>query len=75
MKYMDVIANAIMLQNVADLTNVLNDMANEGFKITPELVSRLSPYMRENILRFGKWSLDMDDVPEPLMPKSIPIAA
>ncbi len=75
MKYMDVIANAVMLQNVADLTNILNDMANEGFKITPELVSSLSPYMRENILRFGKWSLDMNDMPEPLQPKPVPIVS
>ncbi|MEN8237487.1 MAG: Tn3 family transposase [Pseudomonadota bacterium] len=75
MKYMDVVANAIMLQNVADLTDVLNDMANEGFKITPELISSLSPYMCENILRFGKWSLDMEDLPEPLQPKPLPITA
>lgn len=74
MKYMDVIANAIMLQNVVDLTNVLNKMDEEGFVITPELVKCLSPYMRENILRFGKWTLDMDDQPEPLGLKSIPIS-
>lgn len=34
---MDVVANAIMLQNVADLTEVLNSMAEDGFTITPEL--------------------------------------
>ena len=62
-----------MLQNVADLTNALNNMANESFKITPELVGTLSPYMRENILRFGKWSLDMEVLPEPLEPKPVQI--
>ena len=30
MKYLDVIANAIMLQNVVDLTDVLIEMASEG---------------------------------------------
>ena len=62
-----------MLQNVADLTNALNNMANESFKITPELVGTLRPYMRENILRFGKWSLDMEVLPEPLEPKPVQI--
>ncbi len=74
MKYMDVIANAIMLQNVTDLTNVLNEMANEGFNVTPELVKSLSPYIREHILRFGKWSLDMEDLPDPLRPENFQFA-
>ncbi|MCB1977213.1 MAG: Tn3 family transposase [Nitrosomonas sp.] len=74
MKYMDVVANAIMLQNVADLTDALNTMAEDGFTITPVLVASLSPYTRENILRFGRWTLDMNDVPEPLKPKTVPIA-
>ena len=34
MKYMDVVANAIMLQNVVDLTDVLTSMADDGFEIT-----------------------------------------
>lgn len=73
MKYLDVVANAIMLQNVVDLTDVLNAMAEDGFAITPELVASLSPYMREHILRFGRLMIDMDDVPKPLQPKSVPI--
>jgi len=73
MKYMDIIANSIMLQNVADLTEVLNTMAEEGFKITPELIAGLSPYMCESILRFGKWNLDMQELPNQLNPKPIQI--
>lgn len=75
MKYLDVIANAIMLQNVVDLTNVLNAMAEDGFRITPELVASLSPYMRKHILRFGRLMLDINDVPKPLQPRAVPIAA
>lgn len=73
MKYMDIIANSVMLQNVVDLTDVLYDMANQGFQITPELIESLSPYTCENILRFGKWTLDMEDLPNQLSPKTIPI--
>lgn len=75
MKYLDVIANAIMLQNVADLTDVLNAMAEDGFEITQELVASLSPYIREHILRFGRLTLDTNDAPKPLQPKSVPVAA
>ncbi len=42
-KYTDLIANAIMLHNVVDLTNVLNEMNAEGKETTKELVAGLSP--------------------------------
>lgn len=73
-KYMDLIANAIMLRNVADLTGLLSDMAAEGLPVTKELAARLSPYMREHIRRFGHYTLDMDDLPPPLELKSLPIS-
>ncbi|MGI9289534.1 MAG: transposase [Pseudomonadales bacterium] len=73
MKYMDVVANAIMLQNVVDLTEVLNSMAEDGITITPELLGGLSPYMREHILRFGQWMLNMEDKPPPLRPRTVPV--
>ena len=73
MKYLDVIANTIMLQNVSDLTDVLIEMANEDWVITQEHLAGLSPYVREHILRFGRLSLDMDDTPEPLQPRAVPV--
>ncbi len=69
-KYTSLVANAIMLQNVVDLTDVINGMIAEGYPVTPEFISRLSPYMRRHILRFGRYILN-EDVPEPLRP--IPI--
>jgi TnpA family transposase len=74
-KYMDIVANAIMLNNVVDLTAVLNEMTEEGIDVTPELIQCLSPYMREHILRFGKWMLDMDDEPPALQPELLIVAA
>jgi TnpA family transposase len=75
LKYMNLVANAIMLSNVADLTDVVVDMAEHGHQVTPELVARLSPYTREHIRRFGRYILDMDDLPESLAPKALPFAA
>lgn len=74
-KYMNLVANAVMLHNVVDLTEVLTNMALEGYTITKELVSCLSPYTREHIRRFGQYLLDMEQQPLPLELKSLPIAA
>lgn len=72
-KYMDLVANTIMLHNVSDLTDVLTGMAAEGWPLTKELIGRLSPYMREHLRRFGQYMLDMDILPPPLVPKSLGI--
>jgi len=38
-KYKDLIANAIMLHNVVDMTDVLHDMRQEGYEVTSEFAS------------------------------------
>lgn len=73
-KYMDLVANVIMLHNVSDLTNVLADMAAEGWCLTKDLVARLSPYIRGHLRRFGEYVLDMDDLPPPLVLRFLGIA-
>jgi TnpA family transposase len=72
LKYASLVANAVMLSNVADLTRVLSDMAGDGHPVTPELVTCTSPYMRRHILRFGKYALDMDSLPDTLDPQPLP---
>jgi TnpA family transposase len=67
-KYKDLIANAIMLQNVADMTDVLHAMALEGYTVTTEVVATFSPYLREHIKRFGEYVIDLEATPPPLQP-------
>jgi TnpA family transposase len=67
-KYMDLVANAVMLQNVVDMTDGLHQMAQEGDAITKEKVARLSPYLTEHIKRFGEYVVDLDSRPVPLQP-------
>lgn len=71
-KYASLVANAIMLSNVADLTDVINSMVADGLPVTPELAASLSPYARAKIRRFGKYSIDIEDIPEPLNPAPLP---
>jgi hypothetical protein len=61
-----------MLSNVADLTDVLSSMAADGHPVTADLAASASPYMRKNIRRFGKYGLDMEELPTPLSPKPLP---
>lgn len=72
LKYASLVANAVMLSNVADLTEVLSAMAKDGHPVTPELVACTSPHIREHIRRFGRFALDMGDLPNPLNPQPLP---
>jgi hypothetical protein len=70
-KYRDLVANAVMLHNVVDMTHVLYELQQEGIYVTPEIVSRLSPYLTEHIKRFGQYFLDMITQPDLLQPKML----
>ena len=70
-KYADLIANIVMLHNVVDLTDVLHQMNTEGEIVSKELIEKLSPYMNQQLRRFGTFLLDMDDLPDPLQIKNI----
>jgi hypothetical protein len=72
LKYASLVANTVMLSNVADLTTVLSEMAADGHPVTPALVASLSPYTRAHILRFGQYALDMANLPDPLDPQPLP---
>ena len=64
-KYKEVIANAVILQNVVDMTQVLRALSEEGVGISREMVAGLSPYLTRNIKRFGDYTLDMTIPPQP----------
>ena len=74
-KYMDLVANVIMLHNVHDLTEILADMEAEGWTLTRELLAGMSPYMRKHIRRCGRYLLDMEDLPPPLALRMLRILA
>lgn len=76
-KYKDLIANAIMLQNVVDMTEVLHAMAQEGHEVTLDVIATFSPYLVEHIKRFGEYVIDTETVPPPLQPDKffLPVAA
>lgn len=65
---MSVVANAIMLHNVVDLSATVNELVADGMTVTKEMVAHLRPYMREQIRRFCRYDLEIDSTPPPLDP-------
>ena len=57
-----------MLQNVVDMTDVLNGMIQEGYVVTADVAATFSPYLTEHIKRFGEYVLDTEAIPPPLQP-------
>lgn len=69
-KYLNLVANAVVLHNVVDITNALHEMRAAGQTVTKELIAHISPYKTQHIKRFCEYFLDMDEVPPPLEPDS-----
>jgi hypothetical protein len=64
--YNELVANAVVLQNVVDQTHVLHQLKAEGVAISPGDLAFLSPYATSNLKRFG-------DYPTNLMPDPVPM--
>ncbi|PCI27632.1 Tn3 family transposase [Candidatus Wolfebacteria bacterium] len=62
-KYNDLVTNSVMLQNVIDMTNIINELKNEGMEISINDISYLSPYITEHIKRFGDYIIDLSNIP------------
>ncbi len=63
-KYTDVLANAVILHNVYDMTAVLRDLIAEGVAVRPEDIATLSPYLTSHIKRFGEYTLSEQAPPD-----------
>jgi hypothetical protein len=64
-KYTDLIANCIMLDNMLEMNTALNSLVREGCTPTIDQLAALSPYQTRHIKRFGDYELDLDVVALP----------
>jgi hypothetical protein len=60
-----------MLQTVADLTQVIRQLVEEGYPVRAEDLERLSPYATQHLKRFGT-NPDEFGLYEPRLPTSLP---
>jgi TnpA family transposase len=65
LRYNDLLASAVILQNVIDMSRIIADLRQEGWTITEEDLSLLSPYLTPGVKRFGEYGLDFDRELEP----------
>lgn len=65
-KYNNLVANALIFQNVIDQTRIIRNLMNEGFTVLAEDLKTLSPYLTKHIKRFGDYVVDLSEVPPPL---------
>lgn len=65
-KFNTLIADAVIFQNVIDLTKVIREIIDEGVSVTEEELKALSPYLTKHIKRFGEYVVDLTDVLPPL---------
>lgn len=59
-KYNDLLANIVILQNTIDMENVVKQLKNEGLDVSKQDIKNLSPYLTSHIKRFGEYVIDLD---------------
>jgi len=65
-KYNDLLANCVILNNTVELSDKLNALAQEGYVLTKDELAALSPYQTQHVKRFGHYELDLQTVPQPI---------
>ncbi|RAP37753.1 hypothetical protein DID80_03555 [Candidatus Marinamargulisbacteria bacterium SCGC AAA071-K20] len=65
-KYNSLIANIVMLQNVVDMSAIIQELESEGMTINKDDLSLLSPYMTSQIRRFGDYIVNTNNKPPDL---------
>ena len=70
-KYNDLVANAVIFQNVVDVSRVLHTLIAEGYPVKREDVAALSPYLTRHVKRFGDYFIDVSVLPQPLSEREL----
>jgi TnpA family transposase len=70
-RYIDLVASAVILQNTVDMMRVLQELHAAGEPVTVADIEFLSPYMTAGIKRFGNYHLDLKRPPEPWVKESL----
>ncbi len=64
-KYLDLVASAVILQNAVDISLVVQQLSAEGVHVSRELLATLSPYLTRHIKRYGDYVVDWKNIPQP----------
>jgi TnpA family transposase len=70
-KYNHLVASAVAIQNVIDLTRAVRELVHEGYPVKREDLAQLSPYQTRHLKRFGDYVLTAAP-PEPFDGELVP---
>lgn len=70
LRYIDLVASAVILQNTADMMRVIEDLVEEGYDLQESDLGFTSPYGRYT-KRFGTFHLDPKKPPEPWLRETL----
>lgn len=65
-KYLDLVASAVILQNAFDMSKAIQALSLEGYSINQKEIATLSPYITRHIKRYGDYVVDLHNIPQPL---------
>jgi hypothetical protein len=52
--------------NTVEMSEKLNELAQEGYVLTKDELAALSPYQTQRVKRFGQYELDLQTLPPPI---------
>ncbi|MFE5008808.1 Tn3 family transposase [Streptomyces sp. NPDC056690] len=56
MNFNALLTNAVVFHNAVDIAEIVRQLLEEGWKIVPEDLAQVSPYLTERLQRFGEYS-------------------
>jgi len=65
LRYNDLVATAVILQNTVDMARIVTDLERQGWKISATDLAFLSPYQTSTVKRFGEYVVNLNHPPEP----------
>jgi TnpA family transposase len=70
LRYIDLVASAVMLQNTVDMMRIMQEMYAAGEPVSAADAEYTSPYGTYGTKRFGNYHLDLKRPPEPWLKES-----
>jgi hypothetical protein len=70
-RYIDLVASAVILQNTVDMMRIMQDLHAEGEPFSAADAAFMSPYGTTGVKRFGNYHLDLKKTPEPWLKEAL----
>jgi hypothetical protein len=65
-KYHHLVANLVIFHNLVTMTKVIRALVAEGHPVIVEMLAVLSPCPTAHLNRLGRYTLQLDQVPDPI---------